>query len=90
MRSGNGWVEDTGIGPGVVLLIGAPGVGKSTLAKALQKEHPECVLLNTGEQLRALGLVNEHLLHPSAAGLEDLQITARRLLEEACCTLKLR
>lgn len=86
----NGWVEDTGFGPGVVLLIGAPGVGKSTFARALLERHPACMLLNTGEQLRAMGMVDEHLLHPSVEGLQDLQKTARKLLAEACCTLKQR
>lgn len=90
MRSGSGWVTDTGVGPGVILIIGAPGVGKSTLARALLEKHSSSVLLNTGQQLRAMGVVDEQLLHPSVGGMEELQKTARKLLAEACCSLKQR
>lgn len=90
MRNGTGWPEDPGFGPAVVLLIGAPGVGKSTLAKALQAKHHSITLLNTGEQLRTMGLVDEQLAHPSEERSKELQQTARRLLTGACCTLKQR
>lgn len=91
MRSGSGWVTDTGIGPGVVLIIGAPGVGKSTLARTLLEKHcHSSMMLNTGQQLRAMGMVHEQLLHPSVEGMEELQRTARKLLAAACCSLKQR
>jgi signal recognition particle GTPase len=53
----------------VVLLLGAPGVGKSTLGKLLQRTHAATVdaFVNVGDQLRATGKVERHLRDPTAA-----------------------
>jgi adenylate kinase family enzyme len=71
---------------GAVLLLGAPGVGKSVLGDALCAAHGATVhaFLNVGEQWRKAGKVDTHLRHPTAAGKEELQQLARNMLSAAC------
>lgn len=71
---------------GLVLLLGAPGVGKSTLASALLAAHSSSIhaFLNVGEHLRAEGRLDAHLRCPSAARKLDLRRLAQGMLEDAC------
>lgn len=75
---------------GVVLLLGAPGVGKSTLGKLLQGTHSCTVqaFVNVGEQLRATGKVEQHLRHPTSTSKQDLARLAHSILEKACRSFK--
>jgi adenylate kinase family enzyme len=61
---------------GAVLILGAPGAGKSVLGDALCTAHSATVhaFLNVGQ----------HLKHPSAAGKAELQQLARGMLSAAC------
>jgi adenylate kinase family enzyme len=71
---------------GAVLILGAPGAGKSVLGDALCTAHSATVhaFLNVGQQLRDAGKVEKHLKHPSAAGKAELQQLARGMLSAAC------
>lgn len=79
---------------GVVLLIGPPGIGKSTLGQALvaQLGHRLCSMslsfLSVGQVLRDEGLVDEYMRLDSTANLHQLQNRARSLMDEACCKLQ--
>ncbi|KAG1670823.1 hypothetical protein FOA52_003414 [Chlamydomonas sp. UWO 241] len=86
---------------GVVLLIGPPGVGKSTLGRALVAQHAAGQLgqgleaglslsfLSVGQVLRDEGLVDAYMRLDSTANLTALQHRARSLIDEACCKLQL-
>jgi adenylate kinase family enzyme len=76
---------------GVVLLLGAPGVGKSTLGKLLQRTHASTVdAFNVGDQLRATGKVERHLRDPTAAGKLELSDLASDILDDAFSAFKAR
>jgi hypothetical protein len=72
---------------GAVLLLGQPGAGKSLLGNALARAHASAVL-NVGEELRAAGLVQQALEHPTEAGRAEMAAEARRLIEERCRKLR--
>ncbi|KXZ47387.1 hypothetical protein GPECTOR_35g825 [Gonium pectorale] len=70
---------------GAVLLIGAPGVGKSTLGRYLQQAHPDRVtFFSVGEELRLRGLVPQHPEAPDAARRRELRQLVRELLSREC------
>lgn len=71
---------------GAVLIIGAPGAGKSVLGDALCAAHPASVhaFLNVGQQLRDAGKVVEYKMHSTAACKAELQQLARNMLSAAC------
>lgn len=70
---------------GVVVLLGAPGVGKSLLGKALSQAHGSAAeFLNVGEELRAQGLVKQHQEHPTEATRQALASKAEELRAAAC------
>lgn len=77
---------------GVVVLLGPPGCGKSTLGRALAKTHLHTVhsVLNVGLELRKAGHLEHHFQHPTAAGRDELRKVAQELLEEACRDLQQR
>lgn len=72
---------------GVILLLGAPGAGKSLLGEALSKRHGAS-FLNVGQELRSRGLVEPHLQHPTETGRQRLASEARQLAAAACSQLK--
>eukprot|EP00798_Chlamydomonas_sp_ICE-L_P029719 gene29719-5154_t len=51
-----------------VLLLGAPGSGKSELGEAMVRGNPSTAFISVGMQLRAEGLVDEYLDNPTEAG----------------------
>jgi broad-specificity NMP kinase len=70
---------------GAVLLLGAPGVGKSLLLQELKRHLGDSItVLNIGEQLREQGLVQAYQEHPTNAGRRAMAAEARRLLAAAC------
>ena len=74
---------------GVVLLLGPPGAGKSLLGSALVQAHRSTTtFLSVGEQLRAEGLVDAFLAHPTPSGQALLRSRARSILEGACAALQ--
>jgi len=75
----------------VVLLLGAPGAGKSVLGRLLSQFHSPTTygFVNVGDQLRATGRVQEHLQHPTQLGKKQLAQMARDILEEACRGFKM-
>jgi hypothetical protein len=68
------------------VVLGAQGAGKSLLASALQEAHSSSAvtLLDTGQQLRDLGLVDECAAHPTAARRAQLQLRAKEMLSSTC------
>lgn len=76
---------------GAVLLIGAPGSGKSVLGKALAATHSLHVhsFINIGQKLRTTDKVERHLQHPSLASKQGLTTSAEALLHQACRDLLL-
>lgn len=77
---------------GVVLLLGAPGVGKSALGKLLQRTHAATVdaFVNVGDQLRATGKVEQHLRNPTTASKQELSHLASDILDDAFRAFKAR
>jgi hypothetical protein len=75
---------------GVVVLLGAPGVGTSLLAAALQEVHSSSVvaICNVGQQLRGLGLVDTYATRPSEQGRQQLQAVAKQMLADSCSQLQ--
>lgn len=82
---------------GVVLLLGAPGVGKSLLGRALYNAHSQQIqaFLNVGQHLRTMGKLDYSLLYSwplqptAAASLQaELKLLARQALQRACSGLK--
>ncbi|KAG2488438.1 hypothetical protein HYH03_012945 [Edaphochlamys debaryana] len=72
-------------GGGAVLLLGAPGVGKSTLGRLLaSRAPPGSRFLSVGEELRAQGLVRRQEEAPSAARRAQMREAAAELLRGAC------
>ncbi|EFJ39408.1 hypothetical protein VOLCADRAFT_101013, partial [Volvox carteri f. nagariensis] len=72
---------DTPTRGGVVLLLGAPGVGKSTLGRYLQHRHPTTTrFLSVGDELRAKGLVGARQ-RPGAEVQREVRRLARELLQ---------
>jgi adenylate kinase family enzyme len=71
---------------GAVLILGAPGAGKSLLGDALCAAHSSTIhaFLNIGQQLRNAGKVFEYQRHPTAARKTELQQLARTILSHAC------
>lgn len=71
---------------GAVLLLGAPGAGKSVLGNALCATHSATIhsFLSVGQQLRDAGKVDKYLRNPTAAGKAELQQLARSMLSAAC------
>jgi adenylate kinase family enzyme len=71
---------------GAVLILGAPGAGKSLLGDALCAAHSSAIqaFLNIGQQLRNAGKVDEYQRHPTAACKAELQRLARAMLSAAC------
>ncbi|PNH03221.1 hypothetical protein TSOC_010756 [Tetrabaena socialis] len=70
---------------GAVLLIGAPGVGKSTLGRYLQLQQPGTTrFVSVGDHLRSLGLVQQQQERPTEARRQAMQREARAELERAC------
>lgn len=76
---------------GVVLIIGAPGSGKSVLGEALATVHSLHVhsCLNIGQQLRNSGKVKRHLQFPTVASKMELQAMARAVMDQACLDMLL-
>jgi hypothetical protein len=75
---------------GVLLLLGAPRVGKSLLAAALQEAHSSSVVAcyGVGQQLRDLGLVDEYAAHPTAARRAQLREMGTQMLAAKCKELQ--
>lgn len=75
---------------GVVLLLGAPGVGKSLAGRLLKHAHSASVhaFVNVGQLLRATGMVEQHLRNPTSASKAALGAAAREILSGACCEFK--
>ncbi|KAL6758416.1 hypothetical protein V8C86DRAFT_3134369 [Haematococcus lacustris] len=85
-------MASSSIGPedtrGVVLLIGAPGVGKTCLGKAMVAQQAEKggsggapLFFSVGEKLRADGLLAKHVAPDErAAWAETMRTTARDLI----------
>ncbi|KAL6751450.1 hypothetical protein V8C86DRAFT_1833675, partial [Haematococcus lacustris] len=85
-------MASSSVGPentrGVVLLIGAPGVGKTCLGKAMVAQQAERggsggapLFFSVGERLRADGLLTKHVAPDErAAWAETMRTTARDLL----------
>ena len=71
-----------------MLLIGAPGVGKSLLAQALHRTHKSSCLCNVGQELRRMGLVEQYMSGPTGSQRQLLEDTARSIVQEACRALK--
>jgi hypothetical protein len=70
---------------GAVLLVGAPGVGKSLLGRALEAAHaPGPTFSSVGDSLRAEGLVQRLLIEPTAEQREVVRTRARELVDAAC------
>ncbi|GLC48990.1 hypothetical protein PLESTB_000170600 [Pleodorina starrii] len=70
---------------GAVLLLGGPGVGKSTLGRYLHSRHPTTSrFLSVGDELRSRGLVRLQEEQPTAARREEMRRTARELLRREC------
>jgi MoxR-like ATPase len=71
---------------GAVLIIGAPGAGKSLLGDALCAAHSSTIhaFLNIGQQLRNACKVYEYQRHPTAVRKAELQRLARSMLSAAC------
>jgi adenylate kinase family enzyme len=71
---------------GAVLILGAPGAGKSLLGDALCAAHSSTIhtFLNIGQQLRDAGKVSEYQRLPTAARKAEMQQLAHKMLSAAC------
>ena len=68
--------------PGVILVLGAPGTGKSLLGAKLAQLSPDrVVFLSVGNRLRELGDLDAYRQEPSLQKLEGLRQTARSMVE---------
>jgi adenylate kinase family enzyme len=77
------------VGGGAVILIGAPGVGKSTLGRYLTAAVTATThFLSVGDVLRERGLVQQQLERPTAARRSAMRREARELLRTACLEWK--
>eukprot|EP00798_Chlamydomonas_sp_ICE-L_P024616 gene24616-10237_t len=65
-----------------VLLIGAPGSGKSVLGEAMRRANPSTAFISVGMQLRAEGLVDEYLDNPTEAGRLQMDQRAALILAQ--------
>ena len=63
----------------IVLLIGAPGAGKSTLGNYLSRKHG-CQFLSAGEWIRDQGLLHASDLREKAAALLERTLSGSGLL----------
>ena len=82
-------MASSGSSKGVVLLLGAPGTGKSLLGNALAMAHRSITsFVNVGETLVVEGLVGAHLAHPTPTNQAALRSRARSILEGACASLQ--
>ena len=64
-----------------MLLLGAPGAGKTTLGTALEAEDEDTVFLNVGGELRKMGLVDDYFASPSEAKLKRMKAAGRSILD---------
>jgi adenylate kinase family enzyme len=73
---------------GAVLLLGAPGSGKTLLGGILARTHCNVLQVNIGQSLRATGKVQQHFLNPTGSSKQSLAQGARQLLSTACKQFK--
>jgi MoxR-like ATPase len=73
---------------GVVLVIGAPGVGKSLLASAVQEAYDSVCVCNVGHELFQKGLLQECFSGPTFPQKQLLKDTARSIVQKACTTVQ--
>eukprot|EP00798_Chlamydomonas_sp_ICE-L_P024615 gene24615-10236_t len=65
-----------------VLLIGAPGSGKSVLGEAMVQGNPSIAFVSVGMQLQAEGLVDEYMDNPTEAGRLQMDQRAALILAQ--------
>ena len=67
---------------GAIVLLGEPGVGKSTLGRALEGTHSDTtVFLSVGDRLREEGWLSQE---PTAARSRAMRERAKEILDATC------
>ena len=76
-------MSETVVKGGVVVLLGAPGSGKSTLGRAIAATRPsEVTFVSVGDALREQGSLN--LLQRHVIDENEIRRCARGVLDNAC------